>query len=243
MTNVALPAVFAAGAVSFLTPCVLPLVPAYLSFLAGTTVDRLAAEEREPRVVGRALVAALLFVAGFATVFVALGATASAFGSVLRSHLGLLTTVAGIAIIVMGLHFAGVFRIPLLYREARFQVRRPVGLWGAYVMGLAFAFGWTPCLGPVLATVLTVAAAEATVTKGAALLALYAAGLGLPFVIAAFAMKPFVGFLARFRHHLGMVEKAVGALLVLAGIAFLTGWMTDLSFWLLDSFPALGRLG
>jgi cytochrome c-type biogenesis protein len=143
----------------------------------------------------------------------------------------------------MGLHFAGVFRIPLLYREARFQVRRPVGLWGAYVMGLAFAFGWTPCLGPVLATVLTVAAAEATVTKGAALLALYAAGLGLPFVIAAFAMKPFVGFLARFRHHLGAVEKAMGALLVLAGVAFLTGWMTDLSFWLLDSFPALGQLG
>jgi len=243
MADLTLPAVFAAGAVSFLTPCVLPLVPAYLSFLAGTTVDRLAAEEREPKIVGRALLAAVLFVAGFATAFVALGATASAFGAVLRAHLGVLTTLAGIAIIVMGLHFIGVFRIPLLYREARFQVHRPVGLWGAYVMGLAFAFGWTPCLGPVLATVLTVAAAEATVAKGAGLLALYAAGLGLPFIVVALAMKPFLGFLAHFRRHLGTVEKVVGALLVLAGVAFLTGWMNEVSFWLLDNFPALGRLG
>jgi cytochrome c-type biogenesis protein len=243
MTDVTLPAVFAAGAVSFLTPCVLPLVPAYLSFLAGTTVDGLAAEDRAPHLARRALAAALLFVLGFATVFVALGATASAFGAVLRAHLDILTTVAGIAIIVMGLHFMGVFRIPLLYREARFQPRRPVGLWGAYVMGLAFAFGWTPCLGPVLAAVLTVAAAEATVAKGAGLLALYALGLGLPFVIAAFAMKPFLGFLRRFRRHLGTVEKVVGGLLVLAGIAFLTGWMNELSYWLLDSFPALGKLG
>jgi cytochrome c-type biogenesis protein len=243
MADLALPAVFAAGAVSFLTPCVLPLVPAYLSFLAGTTTDRLAADAPAHGVVGRALVAACLFVLGFGTVFVLLGATASAFGNVIRAHLDVLTTLAGAAIIVMGLHFLGVFRIPLLYREARLELRRPVGLWGAYVMGLAFAFGWTPCIGPVLATVLTVAAAEATVAKGAGLLALYAAGLGLPFIVAALAMRPFVGFLRRFRRHLGTVEKLVGGLLVLAGVAFLFGWLNDLSYWLLESFPGLGKLG
>ena len=144
MADLSLPSVFLAGAISFLTPCVLPLVPAYLSFLAGTTVDRLAAAEPDAAVLRRAVLAALLFVAGFGTVFVALGATASAFGALIRENLEILTTLAGIAIIVMGLHFMGVFRIPLLYREARFQVRRPVGIWGAYLMGLAFAFGWTP---------------------------------------------------------------------------------------------------
>lgn len=243
MPEITLPAVFLAGAISFLTPCVLPLVPAYMSFLAGTTVDRLAAEQPDRAVLGRALVAAVLFVLGFGTVFVALGATASVFGGLIRQHLDVLTTLAGVAIIVMGLHFLGVFRIPLLYREARIDVRKPVGVWGSYVMGLAFAFGWTPCIGPVLAVVLTTAAAQATVGYGAGLLAVYAAGLGLPFVLAALAMGPFTRFLKRFRHHLGRVEKLVGVLLVLAGIAFLTGWLTRLSFYLLETFPALGRLG
>jgi cytochrome c-type biogenesis protein len=244
MVTVTLPAVFAAGALSFLTPCVLPLVPAYVSFLAGTSVDRLGGAAATDRaVVGRAVAAAVLFVLGFGTVFVALGATASVFGGVIRAHLDVLTPLAGIAIIVMGLHFLGAFRIPLLYREARVEVRRPVGLWGAYVMGLAFGFGWTPCIGPVLAAVLTLAAAEATLSHGAALLAVYAAGLGLPFVLAAFAMKPFVAWLARFRRHLGTVEKIVGALLILAGVAFLLGWQSRLSFWLLETFPGLGQLG
>lgn len=243
MPEITLPAVFFAGALSFLTPCVLPLVPAYMSFLAGTTVDQLAAEERDQGVTARALLAAVLFVLGFGTVFVALGATASVFGSLLRQNIEILTTLAGAAIIVMGLHFLGLFRIPLLYREARIDVRKPVGVWGAYVMGLAFAFGWTPCIGPVLAAVLTTAAAQATVGYGAGLLAIYAAGLGLPFILAALAMGPFTRFLARFRRHLGRVEKIIGVLLVLAGIAFLTGWLTRFSFWLLETFPALGLIG
>jgi cytochrome c-type biogenesis protein len=243
LADITLPAVFFAGMISFLTPCVLPLVPAYLSFLAGASLDEMASRERDRSVTMRALVMALLFVLGFGTVFVLLGATASVLGNVIRQHLGWLTIAAGVSIIAMGLHFLGLFRISFLYREARFNPAKPVGAWGGYVMGLAFGFGWTPCIGPVLAAVLTVAAAEATVTRGAGLLALYAAGLGLPFVLAAFAMGPFTRFLARFRRHLGRVEKVIGVLLVLVGVALLLGWTTRFSFLLLETFPALGTLG
>jgi cytochrome c-type biogenesis protein len=187
--------------------------------------------------------AALLFVAGFPTVFVLLGATASALGQVIRQHLDILGTVAGVSIIVMGLHFLGVFRIGLFYREARFSVAKPVGLWGAYVIGLAFAFGWTPCIGPVLAAILTVAGSEQSVAHGALLLAAYSAGLGIPFLLAALAMKPFVALLKRMRSRFPLVEKTMGGLLVLTGIAFLTGWITTMSFWLLETFPVLATLG
>ena len=241
MLSVSFPAAALGGLISFLSPCVLPLVPPYLSFLAGTTFDRLNAGDGAVR--RRAVLAALLFVAGFSTVFVLLGATASALGQAIRQYLDVLSTVAGIAIIVMGLHFLGVFRIGLFYREARFSVTRPVGLWGAYVMGLAFAFGWTPCIGPVLAAILAVAGSEANVAKGAGLLAAYSLGLGLPFLVAAFAMKPFVAAIGRVRSRFALVERAMGALLVLTGVAFLTGWITTASFWLLEAFPALGRLG
>jgi cytochrome c-type biogenesis protein len=143
----------------------------------------------------------------------------------------------------MGLHFLGLFRIGLLYREARLSVDRSAGLWGAYGMGLAFAFGWTPCIGPVLAAILAVAGSETSVARGALLLAFYSAGLGIPFILAAFAMRPFVGLMRRMRSRFGLVEKTMGALLVLTGVAFLSGWMTTASFWLLETFPALGRLG
>ncbi|QFU14745.1 cytochrome c biogenesis CcdA family protein [Microvirga thermotolerans] len=241
MLSVSLPAAMLGGLISFLSPCVLPLVPPYLSFLAGTTFDRLNAGDRAVR--WRALLAALLFVAGFSTVFVLLGATASALGQAIRQYLDVLSTVAGLAIIVMGLHFLGVFRIGLFYREARLSVAKPVGLWGAYVMGLAFAFGWTPCIGPVLAAILTVAGSEQSVAQGALLLAAYSAGLGIPFLLAAFAMKPVVALLKRMRSRFAMVEKAMGVLLVLTGIAFLTGWITNVAFWLLETFPALATLG
>jgi cytochrome c-type biogenesis protein len=243
MADIALPAVFMAGLISFLSPCVLPLAPPYLTYLAGASIDQMTGEAVDRTVRRRAVLAALLFVLGFATVFIVLGATASVLGQTLRQHLDLLTTVAGIAIIVMGLHFIGIFRIGLLHREARFQGPAAAGIWSAYLMGLAFAFGWTPCIGPVLAAVLSVAGREESVGRGAMLLAVYSAGLGVPFLLAAFAMRPFLRFLKRFRAHLGTVEKAMGGLLVLTGVAFLTGAMTDLSFWLLETFPALGRLG
>jgi cytochrome c-type biogenesis protein len=243
MADIALPAVFMAGLISFLSPCVLPLAPPYLTYLAGASIDQMTGETVDQAVRRRAVLAALLFVLGFATVFILLGATASVLGRTLREHLDLLTTVAGMAIIIMGLHFLGVFRIGLLHREARFQGPAARGMWSAYLMGLAFAFGWTPCIGPVLAAVLSVAGREESVGRGAILLAVYSAGLGVPFLLAAFAMRPFLRLLSRFRGHLGTVEKVMGGLLVLTGVAFLTGSMTDLSFWLLEAFPALGRLG
>jgi cytochrome c-type biogenesis protein len=241
--DVTLLAALLAGLVSFLSPCVLPLVPPYLVYLAGTSLERLADAEAEPRVRREAVLAAFLFVCGFSTVFVALGASASVIGAVIRAYSVELSIVAGIAIIGMGLHFLGVFRIGVLLREKRMEMVKPVGLWGAYVMGLAFAFGWTPCIGPILAAILAVAASEQTVARGASLLAVYSVGLGIPFMLAAFAVEPFAAFLARFRRHLLKVERVMGGLLVLTGIAFLTGFVSQASFWLLEAFPALGRIG
>ena len=242
-SDVTILAALIAGLVSFLSPCVLPLVPPYLVYLAGTSLERFADKEPEPRVKRETVVAACLFVLGFSTVFVALGASASVIGSLIRVYSGPLATIAGVIIIVMGLHFLGLTQISLLHRQKRVEVAKPVGLWGAYVMGLAFAFGWTPCIGPILAAILTVAAAEDTVTKGAGLLAVYSLGLGIPFIIAAFAIEPFAAFLARFRKHLRRVEQTMGALLVLTGVAFLTGSINSMSVWLLDAFPILGKIG
>jgi cytochrome c-type biogenesis protein len=236
-------AALVAGLVSFLSPCVLPLVPPYLVFLAGTSLERFADKEPEPRVKRETVLASLLFVLGFSTVFVALGASASVIGSLIRAYSGPLATIAGVVIIIMGLHFLGVTKIGLMHREKRMQVTKPVGLWGAYVIGLAFAFGWTPCIGPILAAILAVAASADTVSKGASLLAVYSLGLGIPFVIAAFAIEPFAAFLARFKRYLHRVEQAMGALLVLTGIAFLTGSINTMSVWLLETFPALGKIG
>jgi len=241
--NVPIMTALVAGLISFLSPCVLPLVPPYLVFLAGTSLERLADAEPEPRVKRETVMAAALFVLGFSTVFVALGASASVIGSLIRAYSGPLSTIAGIVIIVMGLHFLGITPIALLHRQKRLEVAKPVGLWGAYVIGLAFAFGWTPCIGPILAAILAVAASEQTVAKGAGLLAVYSLGLGIPFMIAAFAIEPFAAFLARFKNYLHRVEQAMGALLVLTGIAFLTGSINQMSVWLLEAFPALGRIG
>ena len=236
-------AALVAGLVSFLSPCVLPLVPPYLVFLAGTSLERLADKKVEQRVKRETVTAAVLFVLGFSTVFVALGASASAIGSLIRAYSGPLAIIAGIIIIVMGLHFLGVTRIAFLYRQKRLEVAKPVGLWGAYVIGFAFAFGWTPCIGPILAAILAVAASEQTVAKGASLLAVYSLGLGIPFVVAAFAIEPFAAFLSRFRNYLHRVEQAMGALLVVTGIAFLTGSINQVSVWLLETFPVLGKIG
>ena len=241
--NVTIAAALFAGMLSFLSPCVLPLVPPYLVYLTGASLERFADAEPEPRVRRETLAAALLFVLGFSTVFVALGASASAVGALLRAYSGELAILAGAAIIVMGLHFLGLTPIALLMREKRLEVAKPVGLWGAYLMGLAFALGWTPCIGPILAAILAVAASEETVTRGASMLAVYSLGLGIPFLLAAFAVESFAAFLARFRAHLGLVEKAMGGLLVLTGVAFLTGTVTQASFWLLDTFPMLGKIG
>jgi cytochrome c-type biogenesis protein len=243
MPNVTIVAALVAGMLSFLSPCVLPLVPPYLVYLTGTSLERLADGETKPAAKRQTIVAALLFVLGFSTVFVALGASASAIGEALRAYSGQLAILAGVGIIVMGLHFLGLTPIAWLMQEKRLDVARPVGLWGAYLIGFAFAFGWTPCIGPILAAILAIAASEATVARGAGMLAVYSLGLGLPFIAAALAVGPFAAFLARFRAHLGLVEKAMGGLLVLTGIAFLTGAVGEASNWLLSTFPVLGRIG
>jgi cytochrome c-type biogenesis protein len=233
-----------AGLASFLSPCVLPLVPPYLTYLGGTTLDQLAGQEEIDSALWRkVLLASVLFVLGFTTVFVGFGAGASVLGQWIQTHKSELAVVAGIVIILFGLHFLGLLRVPLLYREARFHTGGGgATLAGAYVMGLAFAFGWTPCIGPVLATVLTVAANEASLGAGVRLLLVYSLGLGIPFILAAVAIGPFLGFLKRFRRHLGRVEKAMGLLLVAAGILILTGSLNALGTWLLDNVPALGQL-
>jgi cytochrome c-type biogenesis protein len=241
--DVSIPAALIAGLVSFLSPCVLPLVPPYLVYLTGATIERVANDEVTAASRRAVLISALTFVLGFSTVFVALGASASLIGALIRAWSAELSIVAGIVIIVMGLHFLGLTRIGLLMREGRLPIPKPVGLWGSYVMGLAFAFGWTPCIGPILAAILSVAAAQATVAKGAGLLAVYSAGLGIPFLIAAFMLERFSSLFSRMKRHLANIERAMGVLMVLTGIAFLTGAISNVSIWLLETFPSLQNFG
>lgn len=241
--DITLLSVLFAGLISFLSPCVLPLVPPYLCYMAGTSLEELTGDDAAPSAGFRKILpSALLFVLGFTVVFVTLGAGASTIGQFVRSQMDILAYIAGIIIIVMGMHFLGLFKIGFLYREARFQ-SSGTGYLGAFAMGLAFAFGWTPCIGPVLGVVLGVAGSRESVSEGAFLLAVYSAGLGVPFILAAVFVQPFMNFLVRFRRHLGLVEKGMGAMLVLTGILFITGGMERFAFWMLETFPALGQLG
>jgi cytochrome c-type biogenesis protein len=242
--NVSMGAAVLAGVLSFLSPCVLPLVPPYLVYMSGVSLEDLSAEKNTTQNRKRVMLSSLLFVLGFSTVFVLLGATASALGQVLRVNLPLLSQIAGVAIIIMGLHFMGVFKFGFLMREARYQHEQSAASYaGAYVIGLAFAFGWTPCIGPVLAAILSVAGSTESVGRGMGLLALYSLGLGIPFMIAAFSVDSFLGFSRKFRRHMVLLEKIMGALLVLTGIMFLTGWMQNISYWLLEQFPGLATIG
>jgi cytochrome c-type biogenesis protein len=241
--NVSVPAALIAGLISFLSPCVLPLVPPYLIYLTGATIEHVEHDETIAASRRAVMKSAALFVLGFSTVFVLLGASASLIGSLIRAWSAELSILAGIVIIVMGLHFLGLTRIGLLMREGRLPIPKPVGLWGAYVMGLAFAFGWTPCIGPILAAILSIAAAEATVAKGAGLLAVYSAGLGIPFLIAAFMVEQFSTLFARMKGQLVNVERAMGVLMIITGIGFLTGAVSGVSVWLLETFPSLQTIG
>jgi cytochrome c-type biogenesis protein len=220
-----------AGLLSFLSPCVLPLVPPYLCFLGGTTFDQLAGEDETPsHVYATVVMSAFAFVLGFTTVFVILGATATIAGQLVAENLDILSKIAGVVIIIAGLHFLGVLHIPILHREARYHA-------------LAFAFGWTPCIGPVLAAILLMAAGEDTVRQGIQLLLVYSLGLGIPFIAAAFAVRPFMRVLQRFRPHLATMEKVLGGFLVLTGILFLTNSMTLIAGWILEMFPGLAKIG
>jgi cytochrome c-type biogenesis protein len=222
---------------------VLPLVPPYLAYMAGVSVDDLRGQSGA-LARGRVLLTALCFVAGFSTVFVALGASASFIGQAVSAHLALLGYVAGVLIVLMGLHFLHVIRIPLLDRTARVGVaQKPASMIGAYAIGLAFGFGWSPCVGPVLTAILLMAGAEDSAAEGAKLLLIYSLGIGVPFLVAAAFASAFMRMLARFRARLGLVEKIMGAFLVVAGVLIFTGQMPTIAFWLIETFPALGRIG
>ncbi|MEL6551465.1 MAG: cytochrome c biogenesis protein CcdA [Pseudomonadota bacterium] len=241
MFSISLGGAALAGLVSFVSPCILPIVPFYLSYLAGVSLGQ--AEAGTGR--GRAVVASVVFSAGVIAVFVALGASASLIGQVMREYLDVLRWVAAALIGAMGLHFLGVLRIPLLYREWRVEAGevRDLSLTGAFVMGLAFAFGWTPCVGPVLSAVLFTAASEASAARGAVLLLAYGLGMTLPFVLAAAFIGPFLRGASRLRRHLGAVEKGTGAMLVIFAILIATGGMTKLAEAMLRAFPAFNAIG
>mmetsp|Transcript_18163 Transcript_18163/g.28378 ORF Transcript_18163/g.28378 Transcript_18163/m.28378 type:complete len:251 (+) Transcript_18163:8516-9268(+) len=230
-----------AGIISFLSPCVLPIVPPYLAYMSGMTVGEMS-EGRGAR--NRATITALFFVLGLSTVFIFLGFAASAFGAFFLQNQILFSQISGAVIIVFGLHFLGVYRIGFLDREARMDAGDQGGSsFGAYILGLAFAFGWTPCIGPQLGAILTLAASEASVTRGTFLLGVYALGLGIPFLLAAMFMSRAMGVMNRLKRHMAMIEKVMGALLVFVGAAMLLGLFTRFSFWLLEQFPALATLG
>ena len=208
MNGLSFPLIFGAGVLSFLSPCVLPLVPPYLTYMSGSSFEQLRADGATAGLVWRRSVfTSIFFILGFSLVFITFGATATAFGQAFRAALPVLMPLAGLFIIAMGLHFLGIFRIGFLDRQLRHSGPGVAsGPAGGFLLGLAFAVGWTPCIGPILAAILAVAASEATVAKGAGLLAVYSLGLGIPFLLAAFAVAPFAGVLARFRRHLGVVE-------------------------------------
>lgn len=238
----------AAGMLSFLSPCVLPIVPPYLAYMSGVTLTAAAdgnvagTDHREARL--RTLGAASFFVLGLSTVFLLLGFTASAFGAFFLEYQSVFAKIAGVIVAVFGLHFLGVFRIPILDREARLDAGdRGGSAFGAYVLGLAFAFGWTPCIGPQLGAILSLAASEASISRGTTLLAVYALGLGLPFILVALFLDKSQGVMARLKRHMKAIERAMGALLLIVGIALMTGAFSSFSWWLLETFPGLALLG
>ena len=232
----------AAGVLSFLSPCVLPIVPPYLAYMGGVTVTDMAGAERAAR--RRALASAAFFVLGLSTVFLFLGFTASAFGRFFITNQGWFVSLAGVAIMVFGAHFLGVFRIGVLDRDLRMDAgERGGSAVGAYVLGLAFAFGWTPCIGPILGSILTIAASEASVARGTTLLGAYALGLGIPFLLVAAFFPRMTGVMAWMKRHMGRIEKIMGLLLWTVGLLMLTGRFTDFSWWLNETFPALQMFG
>ncbi|SMX35092.1 cytochrome c biogenesis CcdA family protein [Actibacterium lipolyticum] len=230
-----------AGLLSFLSPCVLPIVPPYLAYMSGITMGEMT-EDKGAR--GRALLTALFFVLGLSTVFLFLGFTASAFGAFFLQNQSYFNVFAGVIVMIFGAHFVGVFRIPFMEREARIDAGDKGGsAFGAYLLGLAFAFGWTPCIGPQLGAILSMAASEADLVRGTLLLAVYAAGLGIPFLLVAAFFPRLTGVMGWMKRHMEQIERVMGLLLWTIGLLMLTGGFSSFSYWLLETFPALATLG
>ena len=241
--NVTLLAAFGAGLLSFISPCVLPLIPGYLSYVSGLSLDELRGTSNRAAAAAsatrtRIVVASLAFILGFSLVFVALGATASAAGQFLIERLPILSRLAGAVIILFGLHTMGVLRIEWLYQTKQVQTtRKPAGPFGAMLVGAAFAFGWTPCLGPILAGILAVGASRDTVGDAVQLLATYSLGLGVPFLATGLAINRFFGAMAKIRRHYHTIELVSGALLVVIGLLIFTNRFTVIAQWLSPYLP------
>ncbi len=235
----------AAGILSFLSPCVLPIVPPYLAYMGGISMRDLATDETDQRAARRrTLVAAMFFVLGLSTVFLLLGFAASAFGRVIAGWMDWFNLIAGIVIMIFGAHFLGVVRIGFLDREMRMDVGdRGGSAFGAYVLGLAFAFGWTPCIGPQLGMILSLAAQGDSVGRGLGLLAIYAIGLGIPFLLVAAFFPRLTGTMGFLKRHMERIERIMGLLLWTIGLLMLTGGFSQFSYWLLETFPALATVG
>jgi cytochrome c-type biogenesis protein len=233
-----------AGILSFLSPCVLPLVPAYLSYMAGATFEDISGSGEQRLPVSRVVLPAASFVLGFAIVFMILGASASAIHRIVFEHLDIISKVAGALIVLFGIHFAGLLRLPFLNFEARFHLQGAgSGPVSAFAIGLAFAFGWTPCLSPILSTILALAAREDSLARGVSLLGVYALGLGVPFIAAALAVRPFLAFAARYRRYMRAMEVITGLLLIATGTLIFFNAFTIVSGWFLETFPALEKFG
>ena len=229
-----------AGLASFLSPCVLPIVPPYLSYMSGVAMSDIENKKGQPKIV----FTALFFVLGLSSVFIFLGFSASAVGVVFFEYQSLLNTIAGLVIMLFGLHFLDILRLKILDREARFEIGTYQGTaFGSYVLGLAFAFGWTPCIGPQLGAILSLAASNGSIAKGTFLLAFYAVGLGIPFLVFAHFINRLDGTLKLVRQHFKIIERIMGLLLWTVGLLMLTGGFSSISFWLLETFPSLGILG
>jgi cytochrome c-type biogenesis protein len=242
MQEVTLLAAFVAGVLSFVSPCVLPLIPGYLSFVSGVTLDEMrgtsAGVSSSSDVRRRAVVMSIAFVLGFSIVFIGLGASATAIGALLMEHLSILGKIAGVVIILFGLHMMGVLKIGMLYSEKRMQTSgKPAGFFGAMLVGIAFAFGWTPCIGPILAAILAVAAAQESVGEGVKLLAVYSAGLGVPFIATSLAINKFFAASARIRKHYHAIEVVSGVLLVVVGALIFTNRFTVIAQLLTPYLP------
>lgn len=244
MESVNILTAFAFGLLSFISPCVLPIVPGYISFISGVSFDEMQNEANRSQIRKRIAKNCLLFILGFTVVFIALGASATAVGQFLHERLDIISKVAGVVIIIFGLHMIGVFKIPFLNYEKRFSTQaKPMGLVGAFLVGMAFAFGWTPCIGPILAAILAIASQQDTVLKGISLLAVYSLGLGVPFLIAGLSITFFYNVFNKLKRHLHKVEIAGGALLVVVGVLIMTNYLTVISGYLSKWLPFLNELG
>lgn len=244
LSGISIISAFAAGVVSFLSPCVLPLVPGYLSYIGGQSLEELRSYGPTTRESLIILGLSLCFVFGFSTVFIAFGASATALGQLLIRYRYEVNIIGGIIILTFGLFMTGLLRLNLLQREFRVHRELPGGrALSAYLLGLAFAFGWTPCIGPILGAILTVSATSNLVSSGTLLLAIYSLGLGVPFIIAGLFTDQFMRHAQRFRKHAQTVQRIAGGILILMGIAMLTGYLNRLSIWLLNNLTWLNTLG